>query len=115
MGEGTTVTPRSREKVDEALLLIESIRAAGAMGDDVYHKCLVSLAYEYTLVDEDEEALILIVKVPTSYYESVQFEQMEADSLYQDTVVRLAYKLIQMGVVEGSDKLYVPTMPKASA
>lgn len=110
-----TTEPRPRDKVDGALDAVEKIRAANAMADDVYHKCLVSLAYEYILVDETEVALVLLNRPGTEYYEKVQSKQMEEDELYRQLVVLLAYKLIQAGLVEGSDSLYPATMPAARA
>jgi len=116
MGKGTpSVEPRPRDKIDEALKVVEALKASGALGDGAYFKCLVSLAYEYILVEEDQFALVLISKAPVEYYKTVQPQQMEEDPMYGDLVVLLAYKLVQMGVVDGSDDLYPPTMGPANA
>ena len=116
MGEGTpTVEPRPKDKVDSALKMIEDIRKTGSLSDGAYHKCLVSLAYEYCLVDEDQMALVLLAKAPPEYYQTVQPQQMEVDEQYRDLVVLLAYKLIQMGVVDGDQETHVPTMAPAKA
>jgi hypothetical protein len=106
---------RTKPEVDAALLMIEKIKASGTMGEDVYHKCIVSLAYEYICADEQQEGLVQLARVPPSYYENVQLRQAREDKGYADLVVLLSYKLIQMGVVEGSEKIYVPTMAPARA
>jgi hypothetical protein len=103
----------SREKADAALKVVEDIYKTGSMSDGSYYKCLVSLAYEYCLADEDQMALVLISRAPAEYYRVVQPQQMEVDSQYRDLVVLLAYRLIQMGVVD--ENPHVPTMAPAEA
>ena len=111
MGEGTPrVETRTKDKVDGALKMIEDIRKTGTLSDGAYYKCLVSLAYEYTMAEEDQMALVLLSKAPAEYYKTVQPQQMEVDSAYRDVVILLAYKLIQMGVVDGAEDVHTPTM-----
>ena len=111
MGEGTPrVEPRTKDKVDQAFKMIEDIRKTGTLSDGAYHKCLVSLAYEYCLAEEDQPALVMLTKAPPEYYQTVPPQQMEADPQYRDLVILLAYKLIQMGVVDGSEEVHTPTM-----
>lgn len=85
------------------------------MGDDVYHKCIVSLAYEYICADLQQEGLVQLSRVPVAYYQDVQLRHMQEDSMYAELVVLLSYKLIQMGIVDGSETLVVPTMAPARA
>lgn len=106
---------RKKEEVDGALATIEKIFKSGAMESQVYYKCLVSLAYEYILADAGQEGLIQLSRVPPAYFKDYQLAQMKADSMYSDLVVLLSYKLIQMGVVDGSDEVVVPTMTQARA
>jgi hypothetical protein len=40
---------------------------------------------------------------------------MRDDRLYAELVVLLSYKLIQMGVVDGSEQIVTPTMAPARA
>jgi len=115
MGEGTPTVARPRDQVDGALKVVESIRATGAMSDGAYYKCLVSLAYEYVLADEDQMALVLLSKAPEDYYRVVQLQQMSEDSMYRDLVILLAYRLVQMGVVDGTEDSLPPTMAPAKA
>lgn len=106
---------RPKDEIDKAVALMEQIRKSGAMGPDVYHKCIVGLAYEYIMADQQQEGLIQLSRVPESYYRDVQLKQMQEDKLYAETVILLSYRLIQMGVVDGSEDLYVPTMALARA
>lgn len=106
---------RSKEEVDKALQVVEQLRKTEVMGQDVYHKCLVSIAYEYVMADLLEEGLMQLSRVPADYYRDVQPRHMEDDSMYRDLVVILAYRLIQAGVVENSDPVSTPTMPMARA
>jgi len=85
------------------------------MPDDSYHKCLVSLAYEYFRAGEDQVGLIILNRIPASYYETVQYQQMLDDASYRDLVLLLVYRMIQMGVVQGADDLYVPNQAPAQA
>ncbi len=101
---------RTPEEVTAALKQMDAIRATGAMSDDVYHKVLVSLAYEYLMVNAQQEGLRLLMKVPASYYKEVQLKQMYEDLMYRDLVVLLSYKLIQLGIVEGADEVVAPNM-----
>lgn len=112
---GTQSKLRKKEDLDGALATIEKIFRSGTMEKDVYHKCLVSLGYEYILADEQQTGLVLISRPPTSYFQDVLYRQMKEDQMYAELVVLLSYKLVQMGVVDGSEKLYTPTMPVAEA
>lgn len=106
---------RNKEEVDIALMQIEKIYAQHVMSDAIYYKCLVSLAYEYICANEHQEGLVQISRVPVSYYQDVQLQHMREDKSYAELVVLLSYRLIQMGVVEGSENLHVPTMAPARA
>lgn len=106
---------RKKEEIDRALETIEKIYKTGSMERPVYHKCLVSLAYEYLLADATQEGLIQLSRVPAAYFKDSQLDQMREDSMYRDLVVLLSYRLIQMGVVDGADEVVVPTMAPARA
>lgn len=107
--------PRNRGEVDQALAVVENIYKTGTMSPDVWAKCIVSLAYEYMCADQQQEALVQLNRVPPSYYKDVQYKHMKDDTMYAELVVLLSYRLIQMGVVEGSEELIEPTMPPARA
>lgn len=110
-----TPPQRPKDQVEQALKTVDQIHDSGAMPDDVYYKCLVSLAYEYIQADDHQAGLVLISKCPPSYFQDVQPGQMQEDGLYRDVVVLLAYKLIQLGVVTGDVDLYAPTQAGAQA
>lgn len=106
---------RIKEQIDGAVKQIEMMHDQGALGSEAYYKCLVSLAYEYVCADDLQEALKQLSRVPGSYYQDVQLRHMREDSMYRDLVVLLSYKLIQLGVVEGTEELVIPTMAPARA
>ena len=106
---------RVKEQVEAAVKQMDMMYEQGAMGAEVYYKCLVSLAYEYVCCDELQMGLIQLARVPASYFQDVQLRQMREDGMYRDLVVLLSYKLIQMGIIEGSEELITPTMPLANA
>jgi len=106
---------RTKEHIDHSLKVVENLKAQKVMADDVYYKCIVSLAYEYLLDGAQQEGLQQLMRVPISYYKEVQPKQMKEDHMYRDLVVLLSFKLIQLGVVEGADEVAVPNMGEARA
>jgi hypothetical protein len=106
---------RKKEEIEGALQMVNQMRASAAMEIDSWAKCLVSLCYEFTLIQEDMTALRLLASIPVDYFKFSQINQMKEDSMYRDLVVLLSYKLIQMGVVEGSECLNEINMPEARA
>ena len=106
---------RKRDEIDAALKMVEEMHKTGALSEGVWAKCLVSLAYEYALAEEDQMALVLLVKAPPEYYKDVQPQQMDADAQYRDLVILLAYRLVQMGVVDGAEEVHPPTMAPGRA
>lgn len=112
---GTQPRLRDKREIDSALKTIEEIYKKGAMGADMYYKCIVSLAFEYACADEQQECLVQLTRVPVTYYQNTQPGHMRDDRLYAELVVLLSYKLIQMGVVEGSEQIVTPTMAPARA
>src|SRR4051812_16870084 len=100
---------RRKEEIDASLKMIEEMHKQ-VMSDDVYHKCVVSLAYEYLMAGEQQEGLRQIMRVPVGYYQDVQLKQMRDDEMYRDLVVLLSYRLIQLGVVEGADRVIEPNI-----
>jgi hypothetical protein len=106
---------RPRDKLDRALDAIDRLHESKALNDDVFNKCLVSLAYEYLQVEEVQFALVILNRVPALYYEKIQLAQMEDDPLYNKLVIYLAYKLIQVGVVDSPEGLFKATQPIARA
>lgn len=106
---------RSKDEVDLAFRQVVKMHMDGSMPTDVYYKCLICLAYEYIQNDDHQIAIILIHKCPPEYFEKVQPDQVKEDKAYADVVTLLAYKLIQMGLVDGDVPLYSPTQAKALA
>lgn len=103
------------DDVDKMLKTVETMHGVGAMPVRDFCKCLVSLGYEYILMGATETGLGLLLRVNTlepEYYPRFQLEDMEADELYKEVVVRLAYRLVQLGIVAGGDEVHAPTQPR---
>lgn len=80
-----------------AIEALEGLRADKTIDDDIYHKGVVAIAFEYADAEEMDIALGMLVKVPKAYYADVQLGQMCADPLYSEVVVRLARLLVLAG------------------
>lgn len=102
-------------EVEAQLVTVRQMHNSGQLSDDLFHKCLVSAAYEFILAGEQEKGLRLINEPPTSYYRDVQLAQMREDQMYAQLVVVLGYKLMQMGLVEVDGDVLAPNMDPASA
>lgn len=99
---------RSKEELDVSLEMVERMHAEGALEGPVRFKLLVSLAYEYLLAGEDQKAFQLLDRPSAEYYRDEMAEQMLADELFAELVVKLSYRLIQAGVVEDGPVLGGP-------
>jgi hypothetical protein len=105
---------RTKEEVDSAFELIETLSGKHGMEPDSYHKCICSLAYEYSLIDCLDTTQYLLSKCPKEYFETVQLRQMDEDENYRGVMVMLAYTLVQRNLVEGVDEVFQPTMAPAN-
>lgn len=104
----------TKEQIDRSLLDVEKIRQSGGFADDLYHKLIVCVAYEYLVAGEQQQGLVQLSRVPPSYFLDVQVKQMDEDRSYRDLVVLLSYKLVQLGVVDMEEHME-PTMAPAEA
>lgn len=104
----------SKEQIDQSLLDVEKMRQSGGFTDDLYHKLLVCVAYEYLVAGEQQQGLVQLSRIPPSYFLDVQMGQMAEDRSYRDLVVLLSYRLIQLGVVDTEEHMQ-PTMAPAEA
>lgn len=102
------------EEIEAALKSIDKMRDAGALPDDSYYKCIVTLASEVLCNHSDQEqALILLNRCPPSYYGQVLPDQLREDEMFAVVVLELTYKIIQHGIL--GTELHKPTMPSAQA
>lgn len=102
------------KEVESVLMDVEEMYRMGAMPQEAYHKCMVSLAAEYLEHDDLDRCLELLNKCPPSYYMETQPQQADEDSMFAEVVIKMAYKLVKMGVV-GMDLDVEPNMPEAEA
>lgn len=102
------------EEIEAALKTIDRMYASGALPDDSYYKCIVTLASECLVNQSDQEqALMLLNRCPPSYYGQVLPDQLREDEMFATVVLELSYKIIQHGIL--SEDLHQPTMPSAKA
>ena len=84
-----------------ALQAIEDMRGYGALVDDVYFQLLVTVAADYICEEQDlEQGLILLNKCTPEYFETQMVTQMADDDAFASSVVKMSYKLMQLGVVD---------------
>ena len=101
-------------KNELALEALNEIKASNMLDQDMCYKCLVELAYTSFKDGDVQDCLELLGRVSPDYYKNKQFDHMSEDESYKDSVIYLAYKLIQMGVVDmGLNP--IPTQNKGKA
>lgn len=83
-----------------ALEALYEIRDNRMLDQDTCYKCLVELAYTSFREGEITDCLELLGRVTPEYYQNKQLDHMKEDEFYRDSVIYLACKLIQMGMVE---------------
>lgn len=88
------------EKTKLAIKAFDELKNSDLLDIDSYHKCLVELSYN-TFRDGDLDACIQTIgRVSPDYFLTKQVEHMLEDENYKNMVLYMAYKFIQMGVVE---------------
>ena len=104
-----------KARIDEMRSVVERYKTEG-LDADSYNKCLVCLSYEYLQAGCELDAINILASVPVEYFENVQLKQMEEDAMCNSLVINLSYKLIQAGLVEGTDEIMMtPNVPAARA
>lgn len=84
-----------------AVQAIEDMRATGQLADEIYFQLLVTVASDFICEQSDaEQALILLNKCVPDYFEGPMVSQMEDDEAFAASVVKMSYKLMQLGVVD---------------
>jgi hypothetical protein len=90
------------------LKTIQEMKDNGALDEDLYCKCLVELAYAFLKKGEFDDCVQTVGKCNPKYFGDKQLEHMIEDQVYREIVIYLAYKFVQLGVVE-LDGTAVPT------
>lgn len=106
-------------EVEVYLASVENMRAKGQIGDDDYRKCLVQLAWDFLNAGGQGErrAWSLINRCGGKYFEpeGVCVHQGRVDEAFGVLTIKLAYKLLQYGLVGGDENIYGSTQPPAEA
>lgn len=107
---------RTKEEIDASVMTMERIhKQTGILGENLFYKSLIYLAYEYIQCGHEQEGLVTLFKVPATYFVEDNVKNMEQDPQFADIVVRLSYRLIQIGVVRTDEHVPKANMTKANA
>jgi hypothetical protein len=114
-------TPTESE-VEAYLSSVETMKSKGQLGDEDYYKCLVSLAWEFINLGGQGErrayALLNKVNAKSPDYwapSGIGYKQAMEDTQYGVIVIKLAFKLLQYGLVGGDENIYGATQKPAEA
>lgn len=88
-----------KAKLAESIEALRAMLHGGSIDSNLYHKTLVGFAYEYFLLEATEDGLLLLNSIPEEYYRDVQMDQATQDPHYKETVLALADKLVDLGVL----------------
>lgn len=91
------------KEIEDCVQAARAMLSGESISEDVYHKTLVQLAFDYTEIDLFQDALILLNAIPISYFLNVQEKQMIDDENYRRIGLALAEKLMAAGVVDKKD------------
>lgn len=83
-----------------AIDAVESMRKLNSISDDDFCRIMVEMAFNAIRNGDTESCAVAISKCPVEYFRGKQKEHMEEDSVFRDSVIYLAYKLIQLGLVD---------------
>lgn len=98
------------DQLEKSLLTVSLSYLKGELSENVYFMCLVCAAHDFLYEGQIERGEALLRIPPLSYYRDVQLGQMEEDERYNEIVIRISYRLIQLGLAVGSEELFVPNM-----
>lgn len=83
--------------------MVDQIKAALSLvmnlPDPDKSRCLLSLAYEYFLMEMEEEAYKLLMHADPNYFSAQLKEDMKTIPNMDQIVTRIAGKLIELGVI----------------
>jgi hypothetical protein len=110
---GNNMTRITPEEVEGLVRDIEVMYDTGALTDNSYYKCMVSMASEYITNHSDaDNCLVLLNRCPPEYFQFTIKKQMEEDNDFFAIMLEMTYKLVKFGIIEGDTQ---PTMSLASA
>lgn len=89
------------DRLSKAIQAVEEMRSAGALTDAPYYQCLLTIAADYLCKEEDtEQALIVLNRLPESYFDDILPAQMEDDENFAALVAEFSFRILQLGIVE---------------
>lgn len=103
-----------RKGIDDAFAAVRSLHRDGKLSDDLYHKSVVCLAYEYAVLGEMLACAATLQLVPVTYSGDVMRQQMREDEAFRVVATTVARKLVEAGLVDLGRGL-VPTQKGAQA
>ncbi len=78
---------------------VDTIYKTGNLPDAVYYKAILCMAYEYAEMGYPEEALTLVMQIPTDYFGPISTAQMDEDYMFKACAERVAQVLVGAGYV----------------
>jgi len=103
-----------KNKCEEQLKFLTELKRTGSILDNDRYKVLVCLAYEYIKGSEVNTGLYLLNQCSPEYFKEPQMQQMKADQMYSDVVVKLAAAILSLGLIDFTVGL-TPTQPPGVA
>lgn len=78
---------------------MEAMVVDGKLTEDLYRKGLVMLAYEYAVAGFPEEAMILVLQIPSEYFKTVAPKHMREDVQYYQRASQTYRILTDCGLI----------------
>lgn len=109
----------TEQEVQAYLDSVESMWAKKQITLEDYQKCLVSLAWEFMSAGGQGErrAYSLLNRVGDKYFEpgGTCYRQAAEDAVFGVVIIKLAFKLLQYGLVGGDENIYGVTQRPGEA
>jgi hypothetical protein len=104
-----------KNKLEGSVFALREMLQEGKITEDAYYKLIVMAAYEYLVLKDTQNAIILLNGIPISYYENMQGEQMATDPEYCKQATFVADTLISTGLVDENMHLDPPLLQEEFA
>jgi hypothetical protein len=108
------MTPEMEKQIEEQLAAVTGMYRNKQLEPDLYYKCLLCVAYEFSAQGEHLRALSISHGVPLEYFQGPHQQQMREDQNFATVSYLLAMALFQQGFIHLGPKVS-STMPPARA
>jgi hypothetical protein len=108
------VTEEMQKQIDDQVAAVTRLHREGQIDDNVFHKCMVAIAYEYAVRDEPLRAAGIIQSIPVEYFREVQMKQMQEDPSYCLVAFACAQRLVADGIIHMGPKFTVNQGPASA-